>query len=479
MFLEYYKLDEQPFGVTPDPRYLYMSATHREALASLYYGVTAERGFVALIAKPGMGKTTLLFQLLQRLEASARTVFLFQTLCSPRDFFRSLLADLGVEDVSNDLVLMHSKLNEVLLQASRAEKRFVVVIDEAQNLENPVLEVVRMLSNFETRREKLMQIVLAGQPQFAERLASPELVQLRQRISILGRLTPFTSEETNSYIDHRLRVAGYDFETQLFTNRARALIAEHGEGIPRNINNICFNALSLGCAMKRKTIDGNIVREVLGDLNLGSLRAEPVTVANSEEEPRFEVSKPDLLVRGQSLVGSLLPRFVLAGLLLAALSRPVVDANWSTTRGVTSQVGVPVEKASVGATLPTVSMVPAGAPYPKEIRPATPTVTTRSTSESQTKGMWTRARSQESAPDASESILATPKEFSFWAIEKNLRKYRDEILSSILELNTWSNPEQMRSAARTPTVPVTERSANARSKAKPRHEPSDSEAEKP
>src|SRR5271154_4444394 len=184
MVLDYYKLREQPFGVTPDPRFLYMSSTHREALASLLYGITSGRGFMSLIAKPGMGKTTLLFQLLQKLEGTARTAFLFQTLCTPRDFLRGLLADLGVEDHDGDLVWMHSKLNEILVRQSRERKRFVVVIDEAQNFDDSVL----MLSNFETPSEKLMQIVLAGQPQLADKLASAKLVQLRQRVSILSSL---------------------------------------------------------------------------------------------------------------------------------------------------------------------------------------------------------------------------------------------------------------------------------------------------
>lgn len=279
MILDYYSLDEQPFGVTPDPRYLYLSPTHREALASLLYGITAGRGFVGLIAKPGMGKTTLLFQILKTLQGSARTVFLFQTLCSPHDFLRSLLADLGVEDQGGDLVQMHSKLNEVLVRESKSGKRLVVVIDEAQNLTDSVLEVIRMLSNFETPREKLMQIVLAGQPQLASRLASPTLMQLRQRISIFGRLTPLTAEETALYIDHRLGVAGYVSETPVFTSRAIALIASRSDGIPRNINNICFNALSLGCVQKQRTIDKDVIEEVLRDLDLGELDNEPPLVS--------------------------------------------------------------------------------------------------------------------------------------------------------------------------------------------------------
>jgi general secretion pathway protein A len=178
MFLKYYNLADQPFGVTPDLRYLYHSATYREALASLAYGVQSGRGFMCLVAKPGMGKTTLLLQLLQQLERSARTVFLFQTLCSPVDLLRSLLKDLGKEAQSSDLPDMHSQLNDCLLAEVRRGKRLVVVIDEAQNLSDSTLELLRMLSNFETSREKLIQIILAGQPQLAEKLSSPTLVQL-------------------------------------------------------------------------------------------------------------------------------------------------------------------------------------------------------------------------------------------------------------------------------------------------------------
>jgi general secretion pathway protein A len=271
MVLDYYKLAEQPFGVTPDPRFLYLGSTHREALASALYGVDAGRGFLALIAKPGMGKTTLIFDFLRKLQNTAKTVFLFQAQPSPTDLIRNLLSDLGVEEESNDLVRLQRKLNETLVAASGKNKRLVVVIDEAQNLDNAALEVVRMLSNFETPREKLMHIVLAGQPQLAERLASPELVQLRQRISMIARLKPFDEDETNLYIEHRLRVAGYDFSRPLFTKEAISLISEKSEGIPRNINNVCFNALSLGCVSKARTMDVPVIREVLDDLDLEPL----------------------------------------------------------------------------------------------------------------------------------------------------------------------------------------------------------------
>ena len=297
MVLDYFNLVEQPFGVTPDTRYLYLSATHREALASLLYGVQAGRGFMSIIAKPGMGKTTLLFQLLQQLQHSARTVFLFQMLNSPVDLLRSLLHDLGSEAHGCDLPEMHSQLNECLLTESRRGKRLVVVIDEAQNLSDSVLELLRMLSNFETPYEKLMQIILAGQPQLAEKLASPNLVQLRQRISIVARLKTFTLQETNLYVGHRLLVAGYDFRALLFTPRAGAMIAEHSEGIPRNINNICFNALSLGCALKRKPIDEEIIREVLDDLDVGSENKMEATI----REPRKSTPKASTAAASASM----------------------------------------------------------------------------------------------------------------------------------------------------------------------------------
>src|SRR5215831_3408827 len=215
MVLSFYNLREQPFGVTPDPKYMYLSPTHREALASLEYGISSGRGFLGLIAPPGMGKTTILFHLLQKLGKSIRTVFIFQTHITPRDFLRNLMRDLGLDDCGGDLIGMQAKLNEMLLEEAKSGKRVVVVVDEAQNLEDSVLEHLRMLSNFETTSEKLIQIVVAGQTQLADKLTSPSLVQLRQRIAMMGRLTPFNQEETERYISHRLEIAGYDRELPL------------------------------------------------------------------------------------------------------------------------------------------------------------------------------------------------------------------------------------------------------------------------
>src|ERR1700674_3045627 len=268
-FLEHFGLSEQPFGVTPDPRFLYLGSKHRQALAALTYGTESNRGFLTLIAQPGMGKTSLLFRYLEGLRNKARTVFLFQTDGDSRDLMFYILADLGLDGTGKDLPEMHSMLNEVLTKEMAAGQRFVLVIDEAQNLTEKVLESVRLLSNFETPWMKLMQIVLAGQPQLANRLAKPSMAQLRQRVSFAIRIEAFTREEVDLYLDHRLWVAGYK-GAPLFSVGARTLIAERSEGIPRVINNMCFCAMSFAWAMKRKAIDRDTMSEVLDDLDPGS-----------------------------------------------------------------------------------------------------------------------------------------------------------------------------------------------------------------
>jgi type II secretory pathway predicted ATPase ExeA len=300
MVLDFYDLREEPFGVTPDPRFFYKSPGHREALASLLYGIRSRRGFMSLIAQPGMGKTTILFELLSQLEDSARTVFLFQTLSQPKTLLHDLLRDLEVSSDGEDIGAMQRKLNEVLMREARHGRRVVVIIDEAQNLEDSALELVRMLSNFETTSYKLMQIILAGQPQLRERLRSPHLAQLRQRLSICSRLHPLGPDETRLYLTHRLRVAGYERRTPLFTPEATALIATYSSGIPRNINNICFNALALGYVLKNSRIGEDVIRESLQDLDLASdERDQPETKPSSFSSVPIEDSK--LIISGQQI----------------------------------------------------------------------------------------------------------------------------------------------------------------------------------
>jgi type II secretory pathway predicted ATPase ExeA len=328
MVLDYFKLREQPFGVTPDARYLFLSSTHKEALGSLLYGIGEGCGFLALIASPGLGKTTLLFHTLHQLREQALTVFLFQTVCTSIDLLRALLADLGVHETQGSLIQLQLRLKEVLLAQARLGKRVVVVIDEAQNLDDSVLELIRMLSNFETPQEKLIQIVLSGQPELAEKIASPDLEQLRQRVSIFSELTPFSREDTQLYIDHRLRIAGYTFAGPLFTRDALALIADESHGIPRNINTLCFNALSLAYALQRKPIDSEIIRAVIADRDLGRFRKRTRLPSYSGASGRQAVHAFRPVKPASSHPTGRTQKFAVALAAILALSGILVAGRW-------------------------------------------------------------------------------------------------------------------------------------------------------
>jgi general secretion pathway protein A len=285
MLVQYFGFQHEPFGASADPRCLYLSHTHREALASLEYGFVSNRGFTAMIAPPGMGKTTLLFRFLNNIRASARNVFLFDIdpQCEPRDFVGYILRDIGITPARGSAE-MHEQLTGALVAENRAGRKFVVVIDEAQNLSDAVLERVRLLSNFETSRGKLMQIVLSGQPHLSDKLMQPSLVQLRQRISTVCRIAPLSANETAGYIQFRLKQAGHD-GVPLFTDEALRKIAKASDGIPRTINNLCFNSLSLCCALKCRQVDDRMVDEAIADLQLVP-RSESPAVTESESAPK-------------------------------------------------------------------------------------------------------------------------------------------------------------------------------------------------
>jgi N-acetylmuramoyl-L-alanine amidase/type II secretory pathway predicted ATPase ExeA len=287
MFLDFYHLHQQPFGVTPDPAYLYPSRTHCEALDTLTEGILGARGFLALIAEPGMGKTTLLYQVLDGLRGTARAAFLFQTQCNSREFFQYLLSELGVDATGMGLVAMHNKLNEMLFAEMLAGRRFVLIVDEAQNLDDSVLETIRLLSNFETSHTKLLQIVLAGQPQLGEKLGQKQLSQLRQRIAVVQRLEALSPEETAGYVRHRLKVAGRSGE-DIFEPEALALVAEQSGGVPRSINNLCFQALLEGYAQGRRTISADIVETADRKLRVvpGGCPSPALPSAEPAEPPR-------------------------------------------------------------------------------------------------------------------------------------------------------------------------------------------------
>ena len=263
MFLEYYSLREQPFGSTADPRFLYPSTSHVEALGCLMHEIRNALGLSVLIAEPGLGKTTLMVRLLETFRA-ALTAFVFETQCDSLGLMRHLLRELNLSSVEKDSVGLHECLEDALVSAAHEDRQVLVIIDEAQNLDSAVLESIRLLSNFESRRGKLLHIVLSGQPRLAERLRHPDLIQLRQRVWMLNRLKRLAPEEVGQYVHHRLRVAGYRGDA-LFSDSALDSIAVRSGGVPREINRICFRALSCAYRMREARISREIAEESASD----------------------------------------------------------------------------------------------------------------------------------------------------------------------------------------------------------------------
>jgi type II secretory pathway predicted ATPase ExeA len=283
--LDFFQLSSNPFGDTPNTDFLYPSPAHREAFASLVWAIQAGRGFVGLTAVPGMGKTTLLFHLMRTLEGHATTAFVFQTQCSPSEMLRYLVTDLGIP-ADPDPVVLHARLKDFLTEQARLGKRVVLIVDEAQNLHDSVLEMLRLISDFETEHRKLVQIVLAGQPELAARLNSPALEQLRQRISPLAHIEPLTPVEVAHYVQHRLATAGRA-DQSIFTAESIALIAQASRGIPREINTISFSALSLAFVARKRQIDASIIREALADRQTPSQTHMLATRKSKIESPAY------------------------------------------------------------------------------------------------------------------------------------------------------------------------------------------------
>jgi general secretion pathway protein A len=267
MYLEHYGLIRAPFEMTPDPAFLYLGEAHQEALATLVYGLRARKGFVMLTGEVGTGKTTLLHALLAQLDAGTASAFVFNPRLEPLDFFRVLFDELGIEEPCRTKGEYLLALNEFLIARLQRAQSTVLIVDEAQNLSAEMLEEIRLLSNLETPTSKLLQIMLVGQPELEEMLRRAELRQLRQRIVLRFRLRPFDLRETASYIDERLRLAGYTGKG-LFRRSAIHRIHEVSAGIPRLINIVCDGALLTGFSRDLETLDGAVIDEVARDLGL-------------------------------------------------------------------------------------------------------------------------------------------------------------------------------------------------------------------
>jgi type II secretory pathway predicted ATPase ExeA len=262
----FYGLETKPFRMTPDPRFLFQSKSHREALAILRYGILDNKGFVVLVGEVGTGKTLLLHSLISSLPEGTDAAYLFCPQMDFRDLLRYLLSEFHREApqaLSDGELLIH--LNDYLTERLAEGKRNVLIIDEAQNMDDALLESIRMLSNLETAETKLLQIVLAGQPELEVKLNRPELRQLRQRVSLKAVIDPLDRGETREYIRYRLEVAGCG-EKIPFSDSAIDLIHEYGRGIPRTVNIIADNALVLGYAADERDVGRHLVGEAIRDL---------------------------------------------------------------------------------------------------------------------------------------------------------------------------------------------------------------------
>jgi general secretion pathway protein A len=276
MYKTFYNLQRNPFEITPDPSFLFPTTRHNEALASLYYGVTAHRGFVVLTGEVGTGKTLILRSLLGLLQRrDVAFALIFNPTLSPLEFMRYIALDFGLPVAGKAKDELIHVLNGFLLQRHRKGLTTILVVDEAHHLSREVLEEIRLLTNLETSQQKLLQIILAGQPELDQKLDSHELRQLKQRIALRCHLDPLNAHETREYMRRRLQIAGANGAIQLFSGPAIDAIFSHSRGIPRLINTISENALLAGYAKHAPTITSEIIDDVAHELRVGVVVADP------------------------------------------------------------------------------------------------------------------------------------------------------------------------------------------------------------
>jgi general secretion pathway protein A len=266
MYEAFYRLGGPPFRLTPDPRYLYLSAQHREALGHLLFGIREGSGFIAVTGEIGTGKTTLLRTLVRELEPSTVVAYIFNPALSDLELLQAINSEFRLPAAASSKKELVDELNRHLMAQKVAGARVVVIVDEAQNLAPTVLEQLRLLSNLETETEKLLQIVLVGQPELRQMLGRSELAQLNQRITVRWHLAPLDRAETAEYVRHRLRIGGGASAARLFTPAAVRLLYRYSGGVPRLINIAAHRALLIGFTRERRTIDARIVRQAIREL---------------------------------------------------------------------------------------------------------------------------------------------------------------------------------------------------------------------
>jgi general secretion pathway protein A len=301
MYEQHFGFKESPFSITPDPRFFYANSVYLEAYANLRYGIEAKKGFIAITGEVGTGKTTLLRKLMLSLDKTIQTVLVFNTDVTFNELLRVILRELGLPRAGKDRLGMIEELNDYLIEQLEHGQTVCLLMDEVQHLSDESLEGLRLLSNLETDRQKLLQIVLMGQPELQDKLDQPHLRQLKQRIAIRCEIARLRDDEVRSYINFRLRVAGCD-DPDLFQADAIEEIALYSKGIPRLINVICDNALVIAFAGSRKSISRDVIGEVVHDLRLTSANqptqnqtnqtATAAAILSIETTPQISKRKP-------------------------------------------------------------------------------------------------------------------------------------------------------------------------------------------
>jgi general secretion pathway protein A len=271
MYKSFYSLKRNPFDITPDPSFLFPTKRHNEALAALYYGVRRHKGFVVLTGEVGTGKTLILHYLLQLLKKSndVAYAYIFNGRLTPVEFLQYLANDLGLPVGTKNKGELLLQIAHFVIGRSQKKLTTALVVDEAHHLSAEILEEIRLLTNLETPQQKLLQILLVGQPELDDKLDSVSLRQLKQRISLRSHLEPLSSEETKGYIERRLQIAGCPYPTALFPPETIAAVYQHSQGLPRLINTICENALIAAYARQMRTLSPEIIDDIASDFRLG------------------------------------------------------------------------------------------------------------------------------------------------------------------------------------------------------------------
>ena len=294
MYNHYYGFQEKPFSLTPDPHFLYLSTVHKRALAYLVYGLQDKKGFITITGEIGAGKTTIIQTLIKQLDVNTTVARIINTNVSALQLLKMIMRDFGLEADSESKENLLEKLNQFLLGQYSQGHNSVIIIDEAQNLDPSSLEEIRLLSNLETDKDKLLQIILVGQPELRITLSLPELRQLRQRITVSYHISPLTHDEVGEYIKHRLAVAGVK-NREIFIPAAVEEIYQASGGIPRLINIVCDAALVTGYVKECEQINDTLIEGVLNELKIDAVHGYPEPVSQeSAVAPAANVGRTQL-----------------------------------------------------------------------------------------------------------------------------------------------------------------------------------------